>query len=216
MADNLAATGSFWRDTVDRGEWHFESTRDETLVVGRMALGDVSAWLTLADQGTEKTVGTSLPHARADDAQSARIKAGIHALSRDAGYGVDMVYSVVHDLLKPGHPDSRALGATLGLGDCYLKLHKQRPGQVWPLHVDNYHAFRAGEAPAGPPLRTRRFIIALSDWCWGQMFQLGNAMWTRWQVGDFVEISAGAPHSSANASPLDRYSLVVTGRDLTP
>ena len=211
IMSRLAQTGSFWSDAISTSDWHFSPDRLEEIKVGHLDLGCLEDLISMADCGTEKSLETSMAHATDSDRESHAIKRGIRELSASVGYPAGMVYSTVNDLFGRTHEIVPVLGAHLGLTSCYIKLHRQDPGQVWPLHVDNYHAFR-GEGRVDNNSGIRRFIFALNDWCWGQMFQLGNSIWSNWRAGDFIEITPGVPHSSANASPLARYSLVITGR----
>jgi hypothetical protein len=210
IASRLAETGAFWTDAISSSDWHFNPDASDHIKVEHFEFDQLDDLIALGDRGIEKIIETSLAHAAKGDQDSDRIKRGILDLSASAGYAPNMVYSTVNDLFGKSDRYSAILGELLGLDLCYIKIHKQEPGQIWPLHIDNYHAFRSfgGASPGGD---IRRFIFALNDWCWGQVFQLGNAFWSNWKAGDFLEIASGVPHSSANASPLSRYSLVATG-----
>jgi hypothetical protein len=203
-------TGAFWSDAISSSDWHFNADASDHITIGHFEFNQLDDLIALGDLGSEKTIETSLAHAAKGDEVSNRIKRGIRDLSASAGYLPNMVYSTVNDLFGKSDKYSAILGERLGLDRCYIKVHKQEPGQIWPLHIDNYHAFRSFSSACSDG-DIRRFIFALNDWCWGQVFQLGNAFWSNWKAGDFVEIASGVPHSSANASPLNRYSLVVTG-----
>jgi hypothetical protein len=207
----LIETGPFWQKSVANSHWHFDPSRYEELNLQKIQVPYLNELISLSVSGIEKTISTSLQHASENDLQSKEIKDGISKLAKDAGYSGEMVYSLVNDFFREGHPVASELGSSLGLDDSYVKIHLQRPGQVWPLHIDNFHAFRARSGFDGDLERVKRFSIALNDWCWGQMFQIGNVVWTGWEVGDCAEIPFGFPHGSANSSPLDRISLIITG-----
>jgi hypothetical protein len=62
------------------------------------------------------------------------------------------------------------------------------------------------------PNEVRRFIIAVEDWCPGQVFQFGNAVWSQWRAGDCVTWSwQDIPHGSANFGWENRPMIQVTG-----
>lgn len=209
IARRLAETGAFWSDAIANSAWHFSPDTPDQIQIEHFDLDQIDELIALGDRGSEKTIETSLAHAGAGDAHSERIKHDIRELSAQAGYPSNMVYSSVNDLFGKFDKHTAILGARLQLDRCYIKIHKQEPGQVWPLHIDNYHAFRSPND--SPNADVRRFIFSLTDWCWGQVFQIGNVHWSHWKAGDFLEIAPGVPHSSANASPLPRYSLIATG-----
>jgi hypothetical protein len=52
----------------------------------------------------------------------------------------------------------------------------------------------------------------LADWQLGQVFQLGNAMWTQWRAGDCITWEwRDIPHATCNMGWWDRPMLQVTG-----
>ena len=103
-------------------------------------------------------------------------------------------------------PVAEKLAQALGLENSITRLHIQRPGQLLNMHIDNL----ASEDQ--DPEEIRRFIIAVEDWCPGQVFQLGNAVWNQWRAGDCVTWAwKDIPHGSANFGWHDRSMIQITG-----
>jgi hypothetical protein len=101
---------------------------------------------------------------------------------------------------------ARSLAAQLGLENSITRLHVQRPGQLLNIHIDEL------AAPDQNPAEIQRFIIAVDDWCPGQIFQFGNAVWSQWRAGDCVTFAwKDIPHGSANFGWHDRGMIQITG-----
>lgn len=129
---------------------------------------------------------------------------------REWGYREDMVqyqrsYQVPPGLMKVAeqlhlkHPD--------------VRIHRQLPGMVAPIHADAYCSHPAiHEDPSLNVAELRRFIIQLSDWDWGHIWCFGNSSWVQWRAGDVVYFeSRDVVHCTANAGKEPRVSMVVTG-----
>lgn len=101
---------------------------------------------------------------------------------------------------------AQKLTAALGLEHSITRLHIQRPGQLLNMHIDDLTSKEQN------PNEVRRFIIAVEDWCPGQVFQFGNAVWSQWRAGDCVTWSwQDIPHGSANFGWENRPMIQVTG-----
>ncbi len=99
----------------------------------------------------------------------------------------------------------------LGLKDCTIRYHNQRPGQMLHTHVDYLYGPEATRIEKNPDL-VRRFAIMLSDWELGQVFMLGNSCWTQWSAGDCITWNwRDIPHSTANTGFADRHMVQITG-----
>jgi hypothetical protein len=86
-----------------------------------------------------------------------------------------------------------------------LTLHCQRPGQLWPMHIDRKknNEFNSNDYT--------RYLIFFDDWQPGQILQMGTEF-IKWQAGDvFGYFDQSVPHGSANFSHHDRLMLMVTG-----
>lgn len=129
---------------------------------------------------------------------------------REWGYREDMVqydrtYNVPPQLMKIAeqlhllHPD--------------VRIHRQMPGRVAPIHADAYCSHPAiHEDPSLNVSELRRFIIQLTDWDWGHTWCFGNHAWLQWRAGDVVYFeSRDVVHCTANAGKEPRVSMIVTG-----
>lgn len=106
----------------------------------------------------------------------------------------------------------------LGIEDPMITFHNQTTGQMLHTHIDNFAArkerqnsFLETDLDKNPSIM-RRFVIMLSDWQLGQIFQVGNANWTQWRAGDCITWEwQDMPHSTANMGWHDRPMLQITG-----
>jgi hypothetical protein len=107
-------------------------------------------------------------------------------------------------LLATNVTEFRKINEYLGMENSALKFHNQRTGQMIHTHLDNLNM--------STELEFRRFAIMLSDWQLGQVFQLGNAIWSQWKAGDCITWDwKNMPHSSCNMGWWDRPMLQLTG-----
>lgn len=127
-----------------------------------------------------------------------------------AGYGRD--YVITH--LSWAIPECfEKIVDQFALQDCMARLHVQKPGEMWNLHIDKLSKW----APNNPDSVIRIFI-QLTDWQPGQFWEFGNYHWRQWRAGDVVSFDwANMPHSTANAGYDPRVTLQLTGikTDLT-
>lgn len=94
-----------------------------------------------------------------------------------------------------------------GLADCMARLHVQKPGEMWNVHIDKLGKW----APENPD-SVMRIMIQLTDWQPGQFWEFGNYHWRRWRAGDVVSFDwQNMPHSTANAGYDPRVTLQLTG-----
>jgi len=94
-----------------------------------------------------------------------------------------------------------------GLEDCMARLHVQKPGEMWNVHID-----KLGKWAPDNPDSVMRLFIQLTDWSPGQFWEFGNYHWRRWRAGDVVTFDwQNMPHSTANAGYEPRVTLQLTG-----
>jgi hypothetical protein len=105
-------------------------------------------------------------------------------------------------------PESlQRLSDAFALEDCMNRIHVQRPGEVWNLHIDKLQKW----APDHPE-RVMRIMIQLTDWQPGQFWQYGNYNYSQWRAGDITTFDwANIPHCTANAGFDPRVTLQLTG-----
>jgi len=105
-------------------------------------------------------------------------------------------------------PESlQRLSDAFALEDCMDRIHVQRPGEVWNLHIDKLQKW----APDHPE-QVMRIMIQLTDWQPGQFWSYGNYNYSQWRAGDVTTFDwANIPHSTANAGFDPRVTLQLTG-----
>ena len=87
------------------------------------------------------------------------------------------------------------------------RVHVQRPGQVWNLHLDKLEKWMPED-----PTQVVRYFIQLTDWQMGHFWNYGNYQYAGWRAGDVTTFDwLNVPHSTANAGHSARVTLQVTG-----
>lgn len=99
---------------------------------------------------------------------------------------------------------------SINLKDPVAELMIQYPGQLLPWHCDLYQSYRKRTKV---PLSTSitRYLVALSDWDWGQYFLCGNSVWHQWKAGDIITWDYLMYHCSSNCGRKPKITLSVTG-----
>lgn len=216
----MAIEHGTWEHMRQSGRWHFDPDRadsptDHKLIAKVRA--DFPKLLKDLPAGDTKTLRRSMEHRSGAPSFFDRIQAGNVADAERLGLDPDLAYASVFDAKSSATevPVISRLLSRLPLDEPYWKFHRQRPGQVWPVHFDNYHAFDRtlvdGDEWADPGVR--RLWLMLADWQWGQFIQIGNSVWSHWHAGDVLYFDWLIPHGSANCGHSDRVSLLVTGRN---
>ncbi|NMY21354.1 hypothetical protein HBO24_14055 [Pseudomonas sp. WS 5410] len=91
----------------------------------------------------------------------------------------------------------------------HFELMIQRPGQMLPLHIDMYNAYRRNTNLEINQIS--RYLVALSNWDWGHYFNVGNSIWHQWQAGDIITWSPFMYHASANCGRKNKITMSITG-----
>ncbi len=117
----------------------------------------------------------------------------------DRSYKVPPSLMKLAEQLKLKHPD--------------VRIHRQRPGMVGPIHIDTFCSHPAMDKdPSLDANLMRRFVIQLTDWDWGHFWSFGNESWQQWKAGDVVYFdSRDVVHATANAGKSSRITMIVTG-----
>jgi len=114
---------------------------------------------------------------------------------------------IITDLAWQLGPKLQAISDNFGLQDCMNRIHVQRPGQLWHLHIDKLYKWFPEK-----PERVLRVFIALTDWQPGQFWEYGNFVHRNWKAGDVTTFDwRNVPHSTANAGFHPRATLQITG-----
>ena len=205
-----------WDFLRANNKWHFDPNHAEPefRIIGRIEnfddLGVEAAFPTTS----MKSMENSMAH-RESGSYFDRIHAGnLHDRDR-FGFDASSGYARVWDekRVKDTPQWINRIANALPLDGSYSKISDQHPGQVWPLHVDNYHAAadaeRLDDEWRDPGVR--RLMVALTDWDWGQVLSFGNGFWHHWKRGDILYFDWLIPHGSANWGISPRRTLQVTG-----
>jgi len=199
---------SSWDFTKSKSTYHFDSTRQDRFEDVIAHLGHIkTTWaldlediVTNAKPATWETRGYKgegvLPP-RED------LVAEEYDLER---VGVDPKITITH--LNWSMPESlKKISAGFGLADCMERIHVQRPGEVWNLHMDKLQKWCPED-----PTQVGRYFVQLTDWQPGQFWEYGNHHWNQWRAGDVSTFDwANMPHSTANAGHHPRVTLQLTG-----
>jgi len=114
---------------------------------------------------------------------------------------------VITDLAWHLGPELQAVSDSFGLQDCMNRIHVQRPGQVWNLHIDKLQKWSPED-----PSKVMRIFIQLTDWQPGQFWEYGNHHWNQWRAGSVTTFDwQNIPHCTANAGHHARVTLQITG-----
>jgi hypothetical protein len=114
---------------------------------------------------------------------------------------------IITDLAWRLGPKLQAISDAFGLDDVMNRIHVQRPGQVWNLHIDKLYKWFPDD-----PSKVGRYFIQLTDWQPGQFWEYGNHHWNQWRAGNVTTFDwQNTPHSTANAGFHPRVTLQITG-----
>jgi len=198
-------TQSSWDLTKQRSAYHFDNFRIDPDQDKIISLGNISPFwqdelatvLELAQPKTWRTRG------KGADRPGEEYNQEEYDLEQ-FGYGKD---HVVGDLTWDVPETFNKIAVWFGMDNCKMRLHVQKPGQVWNLHLDKLEKWNPED-----PGRVMRVMIALTDYEPGHFFSYGNYLHTGWQAGDVHTFDwQNIPHSTANAGHGPRITLQMTG-----
>ena len=120
------------------------------------------------------------------------------------GYGKD--HSITH--LSWAIPEVlQKYVDAFALEDCMARLHIQKPGEVWNLHLDKLSKWCPED-----PSKVMRIMIQLTDWQPGQFWEYGNYHHRGWKAGEITTFDwQNLPHCTANAGYHPRVTFQITG-----
>jgi hypothetical protein len=196
---------SSWELTKQRSNYHFDNFRLDPEVDTVTMLGNIQPfWLaeldTILDQGQPKTWRT---RGQGADRASEEYDQEEHDLEQ-FGYGKDYVVS---DLTWNVPEMFDKINLWFGMDNSKMRLHVQRPGQIWNLHLDKLEKWNLED-----PSQVMRIMVALTDWEPGHFFSYGNYVYTQWRAGDVTTFDwQNIPHATANAGHVPRATLQITG-----
>ena len=199
-------TTSSWDLTKPRSKYHFDNFKIDPEQDRVIRLGHITAdWsselkkiIDTAQPATWRTRG-AVGKARPEE----ELAAEEYDLER-AGYGKDYVithlnWEVPEVLLN--------ISNLFGLEDCMNRIHVQRPGEVWNLHLDKLEKW----CPHNPD-SVIRLQLQLTDWEQVHFWSYGNYLHQGWRAGDLTTFDwQNIPHSTANAGLNPRVTFQMTG-----
>lgn len=120
------------------------------------------------------------------------------------GYGRD---HVVTDLTYAVPDIFLNIADQFALINAMIRVHVQRPGQTWNLHLDKLEKWLPQD-----PSQVVRYFVQLTDWQPGHFWSYGNFHWWGWKAGDVSTFDWwNVPHATANAGHVPRATLQITG-----
>jgi len=199
---------SSWDTTKQKSNYHFDPARRDARQDVLIYLGHIApTW----QADLDSIIANSQPATWATRGYKGQ---GVHIPSEDLAaeehdisrVGADPRMIITH--MNWQIPESlKKISDASGLADCMTRIHVQRPGEVWNLHIDKLQKW----APEDPS-RVMRIFVQLTDWQPGQFWEYGNHHWNQWRAGDVSTFDwANIPHSTANAGHHARVTLQLTG-----
>jgi len=86
---------------------------------------------------------------------------------------------------------------------------KMCAGKILPLHEDVYAKFRKAHNIKDVNNITR-YLVFLQKHTPGQLFQLGNTVYSSWEIGSYLSWQGPHSHAVYNMSNVDRIALQIT------
>jgi len=121
-----------------------------------------------------------------------------------AGLAANTIITHLNWHLPPG---LQLISDWFGLEDSMCRIHVQRPGEVWNLHIDRLQKWNPDDWT-----KVLRVFVQLTDWQPGQFWEYGNYHWNQWRAGDVTTFDwHNIPHSTANAGYHPRVTFQLTG-----
>lgn len=199
---------SNWELLKQRSQYHFNTDKwdpnwDKVERVGRITsnwLSELNQMLDIAQPITWRTRGRNNDPLKRQDTEYAQEEYDLE----QQGYGKNYIIS---DLTYNLHPVFQIIADKFRLDKCMARVHVQRPGQVWNLHLDKLEKWMPQD-----PSQVVRYFIQLTDWQQGHFWSFGNYTWSGWHAGDIATFDwLNVPHSTANAGHTARATLQITG-----
>jgi hypothetical protein len=199
---------SSWDKLVEKSTYHFDSKKVDTKDDVITTLGHIepdwddelqqiladskpATWETRGFKGE----GVFVPKPELEDEEYDLERAGIDPKV------------IITDLAWKLGPKLQAISDAFGLEDCMDRIHVQKPGQLWHLHIDKLYKWFPED-----PSRIGRYFVQLTDWKPGQFWEYGNFHWNQWRAGNVTSFDwKNLPHSTANAGFHPRVTLQLTG-----
>jgi hypothetical protein len=205
---NNTTTLSSWDKLVEKSTYHFDSKKIDNKEDVIISLGHL-------DPDWDDEIQQILADAKPANWETRGFKGeGVFVPKpelADEEYDLERVgvdpKVIITDLAWKLGPKLQAISDAFGLEDCMNRIHVQKPGQLWHLHIDKLYKW----FPESPD-RVMRIFIQLTDWQPGQFWEYGNHHWNQWRAGSVTAFDwQNLPHSTANAGHHPRVTLQLTG-----
>jgi hypothetical protein len=199
---------SNWEITRQRSKYHFntnswDSKWDSVEQVGKLQnnwAGVLEQTVAVAVPVTWRTRGKNNDSLKRQEIEYDQEEYDLE----NQGYGKNYIIS---DLTYDLDPIFKNIVDKFNLEKCMARIHIQRPGQIWNLHLDKLEKWMPDD-----PTQVVRYFIQLTDWQQGHFWSFGNYTWWGWKAGDVVTFDwLNVPHSTANAGHTARATLQITG-----
>lgn len=206
---------SSWEWTVERSKYHFDNEihdkPGEWFTPMGQVVGDwqqeLAVYMDQAKPITWETRKQSPYYEREDGTyeQSNMIDQENYDLE-SAGFGKDLVLTDVIEREDLSETFVK-MYEYFGVDDPWVRLHLQRPGQMFNLHIDKLY-----DRYPDHPEEICRIVINLADWEPGQFYAYGTYNMSHWRAGDVHCFDwANIPHATANCSRNIRPTMMITG-----
>jgi len=212
---DTTAYESSWEWTVEKSKYHFDNTvRDQPgewfTQLGQMH-GDwsdeLSVYMDKAKPITWETRKES-PYYKREDG-SYETSNMVEQENNDleiAGFGKDLELTDVIEREDLSDTFIK-MYEYWGIDNPWVRLHLQRPGQMFNLHIDKLYD-RYPEDPS----QIVRIVVNLTDWQPGQFYSYGTHNMSHWSAGDVHLFDwQNIPHATANCSREVRPTMMITG-----
>lgn len=199
---------STWDRTMEVSDYHFDPMRREESfkTVGRVT----GTWQKELELLTKfMPTGYDL-HSDDDGFKTIKSKKAMGE-KVDWGFSDDTIYFFRTRNIPPA---LMCIAKLLGMENIDVRIHRQMGGNMLHVHVDTFMSLSAREHdPHFNVLGYERFVIALGDWYFGQMWHIGTEPWHQWKAGDIIfSRMRDVPHCTANCGKEPRYTMLVTGK----
>ena len=197
---------SSWDESKKKSKYHFDNFKNDSQVDKVIKLGRITADYT---DDVKQAVANAKPATWRTRGKVGKTRPEEELSSEDYdlekfGYGKD--YQITH-LNWQITPNLKKITELFALDDCMERIHVQKPGEVWNLHLDKLEKW----APDAP-WTVMRVQVALTDWEQGHFWSYGNYLHQQWRAGDVTTFDwQNMPHSTANAGHNPRVTFQLTG-----
>ena len=201
-------TQSNWEITRQRSQYHFDNSRMDPRWDTVQQLGHIEpCWNAELSTAIAAAIPVTWRTRGRDNDPLKRASEEYDQEDYDLeqqGYGRN---HIVTDLNYNLDPAFQRIADQFGLEKTMARIHVQRPGQTWNLHLDKLEKWM----PADPG-QVVRYFVQLTDWQQGHFWSYGNYSWTGWRAGDVSTFDwINVPHATANAGHVPRATLQITG-----